>query len=160
MKVSIIVAVTKQWVIGKDNSLPWHIPEDLKWFKKHTRGHPVIMGRKTHESIGFLLPDRENIILTRNSNYRVNGAKIYHSLGDAINSYRTLGESEIFIIGGASVFREALPITDRIYLTVIERAFEGNVFFPELSKEKYHTVLKETHTENVPLTFYILEKKR
>jgi dihydrofolate reductase len=158
MTVSIIVAVTEQWVIGKDNTLPWHIPEDLKWFKKHTRGHPVIMGRKTYESIGFLLPDRENVILTRNTHYRVSGAKIFHSLDDAIHSYRTLEESEIFIIGGASIFREALPFTDRIYLTVIEKAFEGNVFFPEFSIDEYHTVLKETHTGDIPLSFYILEK--
>jgi len=160
MKVSIIVAATVQWVIGKDNALPWHIPEDFRWFRKHTRGHPVIMGRKTYESMGRLLPDRENVILTRRNDYRVKGAKIFHSLVEAIHSYRDRNEPEIFIIGGARVFREAIPFADRIYLTVIEKLFEGDVFFPSFSTEKYHTVLKEPHTGDIPFTFYILERKR
>jgi dihydrofolate reductase len=160
MKVSIIVAATVEWVIGKDDALPWHIPEDFKWFKKHTGGRPVIMGRKTYESIGRLLPDRENVILTRRNDYRVRGAIIFHSLEEAIHSYRNRDEPEVFIIGGASVYREALPFADRIYLTVIEKAFEGDVFFPSFSKDDYHTVLKEPHTGDIPFTFYILEKKQ
>jgi dihydrofolate reductase len=160
MIVSIIVAATEQWVIGKNSTLPWHIPEDFKWFRKHTRGRPVIMGRKTYESIGRLLPDRENVILTHKNDYQVDGAKIFHSLEHAIHYYRVRNEPEIFIIGGSRVFREALPLANRIYLTVIEKAFEGNVFFPGFSREEYRIVLKEPHTEDIPFTFYIFEKKR
>jgi dihydrofolate reductase len=128
--ISFIVAMDDNRVIGKNNQLPWHLPEDLKFFKKVTMGHPIAMGRKTHESIGRLLPGRENIIITRNVDYHCEGATIFYSIKDFVEYCRGQ-EEEIFVIGGAEILKETFPHCDRLYLTYIHEKFDGDTFFPE-----------------------------
>ncbi len=137
-KISLIAALSENRVIGKNGKIPWHISADLKRFKKLTRGHIIIMGRKTYESIGRLLPDRTNIIVTRDPNYQVKGAIVSHSLDEAIkNSLLEIQNwklpDEIFIIGGAQIYQQAMPIADRLYLTIVKGKFEGDTFFPDYS---------------------------
>lgn len=138
MKLSIIVAVAgKKRVIGKKGSLPWYIPDELKRFKQITMGHPIIMGRKTHESIGKVLPGRSNIIITHDSNYLVEGAVVAHSLEEAIKQARNQpGNDEIFVIGGGEIYKQALPIANKIYLTYIDKEVAGDTFFPDYSEFK------------------------
>ena len=130
MSLSIIVAMTEDRVICKDNQLPWHLSDDLKRFKKITMGHPIIMGRKTFESIGKPLPGRQNIVITRDADYKMEGATVVHSLSEALAACEKEG-GEPFVIGGASIFKLALPMADKIYLTIIHRRFEGDVYFPK-----------------------------
>ena len=158
MKVSLIVAIARNWVIGKNGRLPWHIPEDLRWFKKITRNHPVIMGRKTFESIGKPLPERKNIILTRQQDYRVEGASVSHTLQSALKECNASGIDEAFVIGGESIFREALKYADRLYITLIHREYEGEASFPRINFDDYRKVFEEKHREDIPFTFLILEK--
>ncbi len=148
--ISIIAAMAEdQRVIGVSNTLPWHLPEDLKHFRKMTSGHPILMGRKTYESIGRPLPKRENIIITRNTNYQANGCVIKHSLEEAIAHCSNSGE--VFIIGGAELYKQALSIADRMYLTeiIIQPpdsfliTFEGDAHFPEFSNAEW-TITDET----------------
>jgi dihydrofolate reductase len=159
MKISIIVAMAEGRVMGKDNKLPWHIPEDLKWFKKHTASHPVVMGRKTFESIGNPLPGRKNIIITRQKSYSVEGVCVVHSLQSALNAAHTDDNDEIFIIGGESIFRQALGSTTRMYLTLIHASYEGDSFFPDFPEEHYRKIFEETHDGPPPFTFLILERQ-
>src|SRR6185437_4993177 len=127
MKLSIIVAASKNLVIGKNNSLPWHLPADLKYFKKVTMGHCIIMGRKTYESLSKPLPGRPNIVITRDSNYgNNNGIIICTSLQEAYDQAKLKGESEAFIIGGAQIINEAIKTVDKIYLTEIDAIIEGD----------------------------------
>jgi dihydrofolate reductase len=128
--ISFIVAMDENRVIGKDNQLPWHLPEDLKFFKRVTMGHPIGMGRKTHESIGRILPGRENIIITRQPDYQSEGCTVIHSVGDLVEYARKQNE-EIFIIGGAEIFKETFEYADRLYITHIHDKFPGDTFFPE-----------------------------
>jgi dihydrofolate reductase len=140
--ISFIWAMDSNRVIGIDNQLPWHLPEDLKFFKKVTMGHPVAMGRKTHDSIGRLLPGRENIILTRNREYICEGCTVFYSLDEFI-VYCQQMDDEVFVIGGAEIFRELLPVVDRLYVTLIHDTFEGDTFFPKFSLEAFELVSKE-----------------
>ena len=142
MLISIIVAVSKNGVIGKDNQLIWRLPDDLKRFKKLTTGHPIIMGRKTYESIGRLLPGRKNIIITRSPDYKLDGAEIYHSIEAAIAS---CNDEKIFIIGGAEIFKQTLPLISEVYRTVIQHSFEADAFFPEISAE-FKMTWEECHS--------------
>jgi dihydrofolate reductase len=128
-RISIIVAMAKNRVIGANNKIPWHLPNELKMFKRLTMGHHIVMGRKTYESIGRLLPGRTTVIVTRQLDYAVPGAIIAHSLTDAINA--AARDDEIFIIGGAEIFREALPIADRLHLTVVDAEPDGDTWMPE-----------------------------
>lgn len=131
--ISLIVAHDEQRVIGYENGMPWHLPGDLKYFKEQTMGKPIIMGRKTFESIGKPLPGRRNIVITRNESYSAEGVEIVASLDEALS---LVGEvPEIMIIGGEQIFRLALPIADRLYVTVIHHSFEGDTFFPEYEAE-------------------------
>ncbi len=132
--------------IGRNNKLLWNIPEDLKRFKDITSGHPIIMGRKTYESIGRPLPNRTNIIITRNPEYKVEGCIVVASLDEALERSKTLKSDEVFIIGGGEIFKQALPITDKLYLTVVEGDFEADVFFPEYSE--FRKVLHEEKHES------------
>ena len=116
-------------VIGANNQIPWHLPNELKMFKRLTMGHHIVMGRKTYESIGRLLPGRTTVIVTRQRDYAVPGAIIAHSLADAINA--AARDDEVFVIGGAEVFREALPIAQRLHLTVVDAAPAGDTWMPE-----------------------------
>ena len=133
MKISIIVAKSKNNVIGKNNQLPWYLPADLHHFKSITMGKPIIMGRKTAESIGKPLPGRRNIIITRDKNFHANGCDVVHSIDDALNAEKT--EKEVMIIGGANLYSQFLPRADCIYMTIIDAELEGDIFFPELNSE-------------------------
>jgi dihydrofolate reductase len=130
-------------VIGKNNQLPWHLPEDLKFFKRVTMGHPVAMGRKTHESIGRILPGRENIIITRNRELTYEGCTVINSIKDFI-SYCKEKDVEVFVIGGAEIFKELLAVVDRLYITMIYEKFEGDTFFPDFSLTDFELVLQES----------------
>ena len=140
MNISIIVAVANNNVIGKDNSLIWHLPADMKFFKEKTTGHCIITGRKNYESIPEKfrpLPNRTNIIITRQKDYSAPGTIIVDSIDKAIQKAKETGDEEIFIIGGAEIFKQCMHLTDRIYLTKIYHDFEGDVFFPELSDKEW-----------------------
>ncbi|SFI01254.1 MULTISPECIES: dihydrofolate reductase [unclassified Bacillus (in: firmicutes)] len=137
--ISLLVAMDKNRLIGKDNQLPWHLPADLAYFKKVTMGHPIIMGRKTFESIGRPLPGRTNIILTRNQNYEMEGCKVIHSIDDVKKMDEQMNE-ELFVIGGAEIFKEVLPFANRLYITQIEEVFEGDTFFPEINYNEWEEV--------------------
>lgn len=128
--------------IGAQGSLPWHIPEDLGRFKALTLGHPIVMGRKTYESIGRLLPGRTSLIVTRQHGYQVPGALVVNSLDEALA--RCPGNGEVFVIGGGELYREALPRAQRIYLTHVDAAPEADTFFPELAPGHWHEVQRET----------------
>jgi dihydrofolate reductase len=130
MIISTIVAVAENGVIGKANSTPWYLPAELAYFKQKTTGHPIIMGRKTHESIGRALPDRTNIIITSNPNYSAEGCVVVNSLPAALEEAKKApGAEEIFVIGGESIYQEALPFIDRIYLTRVGVQVDGDRFF-------------------------------
>jgi dihydrofolate reductase len=131
MILSLIAAVSKNNIIGNDNKLIWHLPADLAHFKKITSGHSIIMGRKTYESIGRPLPNRRNIIVTRQEFFSVEGCEIMGSLQEAVDS--CLNEEEVFIIGGGDIFTQVLHAADKIYLTRIYKDFEGDAKFPELN---------------------------
>ncbi|MCB5262080.1 MAG: dihydrofolate reductase [Candidatus Cloacimonetes bacterium] len=127
MSLKIIVAMTRGRVIGKDNQMPWQIPEDLAYFKKVTSGHSVIMGRKTFLSIGQALPHRKNIVLSRDPSFTAQDVIVYHSLAQAISA-----EPDAFIIGGATIFEQALPLVEELYITHIEAEIKGDRKFPEI----------------------------
>ena len=141
MSLSIIAAMARNGVIGKNNQLPWHLPEDLKHFKEITMGHPIVMGRKTHESIGRPLPGRENIVLSRNRHYQASGVHIFPSLAAVQEAYP---DQEIFIIGGAELYRQAWPLAETLYLTLIEQDFAGDTYFPQLNWDKEFRTLEES----------------
>jgi dihydrofolate reductase len=128
-RLSIIVAMARNRVIGVDNRLPWHIPGELKYFKQLTMGHHIIMGRKTYESIGRPLPGRVTVIVTRDTRYSQEGCLVAHSLEEAIRLAE--GDEEVFFVGGDSLYRQALPLVDRLYITEIQADFEGDAHFPE-----------------------------
>lgn len=142
MTIAAIVATDLKNAIGKDNQLLWHLPADLKFFKATTMGCPVIMGRKTYESIGRLLPGRRNLVITRSSVYRVEGAEIYHSLESAV---KACTEEKIFIIGGAEIFKQAMPITGEIYRTLVKAEFEADTFIADIDPGKFKLVWEECH---------------
>jgi dihydrofolate reductase len=140
--ISYIVAMDKNHVIGRNNELPWHLPADLAYFKKMTMGKPIIMGRKTHESIGRALPGRENIIVTRNKDYQSEGCKVVHSI-DEIKQLEKETDQELSVIGGAELFKELFSVTDRLYITHIYHEFEGDTFFPDINWENWEVVERE-----------------
>ena len=141
--VSLLVAYARNRVIGKNNDLPWYLPADLKRFKELTTGQTVVMGRKTFDSIiarnGKPLPNRTNVVITRDSEYLAEGAEVVHTIEDALK-----GSAEIFVIGGAEIFRQALPLADRIYATEIDADIEGDVYFPEIGSG-WREVAREPH---------------
>ena len=146
MRISLLVAASENNVIGKDNKLPWHISHDLKRFKMLTMGHHIIMGRKTHESIGKALPGRINVVVTRNKNYKAEGCVVVNTVEEAL--LRSSDDNEVFIIGGEQIFKETLPVADRIYLTEIHKNIEGDAFMPELNKEEWIATEIERRTEH------------
>ncbi|TXC93196.1 dihydrofolate reductase [Metabacillus litoralis] len=141
--ISLIVAMDENRLIGKDNQLPWHIPQDLAYFKRMTMNHKIVMGRKTYESIGRPLPGRENIILTRNRSYKMDACKVLHSIEELLELSKNTDEN-IFVIGGAEIFKEILPYSDRLYMTHIHHNFEGDTFFPQLKDTDWETVSVES----------------
>lgn len=149
--VSLIVAVANQNVIGLNNTLPWHLPEDLKHFRALTTGHHIIMGRKTYESLNRLLPDRTSVIVTRNRDYQVAGAVIAHSLQDAIAQCQQ--DEEVFIIGGAELYKEGLLLADKLYITQIELEVAGDAYFPVFDADAWQKVAYEPHISASGLAF-------
>ena len=140
--ISFVVAMDENRLIGKENQIPWHLPDDLKRFKKITMGHPIVMGRKTLDSIGKPLPGRENIVLTRNKNAELPGCTVFYSEAELIDYCRKL-DDEIFVIGGSGLFQMFLPYVDRLYITRIYEKFEGDVYFPEVDLSLFEIVEKE-----------------
>jgi dihydrofolate reductase len=157
-QVSIIVAVARNWAIGMNNNLLWHIPADFRWFKKHTSGHPVVMGRRTWESLPLKpLPGRRNIVITDNPADCFPGTLCVGSIDEAIT--RMEEGSENFIIGGGMVYRQFLPVAQKVYLTVIDRDYEADVWFPKLEPAEWKEIFREEHPENEPgFTFLIFER--
>ena len=141
-RLSIIVAMARNRVIGAAGAIPWHLPNELKLFKSVTMGHHIIMGRKTYESIGRLLPGRTTVIVTRQPDYHVPGALSAHSLDAAIAACR--GDDNIFVIGGGELYRAALPLADRIYLTTVDAEPAGDTFMPELDPAEWRVSTSET----------------
>ncbi len=131
MKISLIVAMANNRVIGKNNKMPWHLSADLKKFKKITMGSPILMGRKTHESIGKALVGRKNIIISRNLNYQTLDCEVFHNIQTAIDSLSDV--AEIFVIGGAGFYQSMLPLASTLYLTEIHQSFTGDTYFPEIN---------------------------
>ncbi|MBL4715185.1 MAG: dihydrofolate reductase [Bacteroidia bacterium] len=146
MSINIIVAASSNNVIGKDNQLIWHLPDDLKFFKRTTMGCPLIMGRKTFESVGRPLPGRENIIVTRNTNFSFEGCTVVNSLTEAIET--TNGNEQVFIAGGGEIYKEALSLVDIIYLTRVHHEFEGDTYFPVLNENEWVEVFREDHLKD------------
>ncbi len=135
MKLSLIVAMAENRTIGINKKMPWHLSADLKKFKKITMGHPIIMGRKTFESIGRPLPGRKNIIISRNPSYQQNGCVVFNDLETAIKSCSE--EEEVFVIGGATLYESILEVSDRLYVTEINKSFAGDTWFPEFDKKQW-----------------------
>ncbi|MFA5132190.1 MAG: dihydrofolate reductase [Candidatus Paceibacterota bacterium] len=159
-RISIIAAIGKNRELGKNNTLLWKIPDDLKRFKVLTSGHPVVMGRKTFESLGRPLPNRVNIVVTRNETWKPEGVTIVHSLSDGISLAQQLDSVEIFILGGGEIYSEALPLSNRLYLTVINDEKEADTFFPEY-KNLFNLTSEEKHHDaqlGIDYSFQILEK--
>jgi dihydrofolate reductase len=156
MTLSIIVAMSENRVIGKDNAIPWHLPGDLPRFKRITMGHPIIMGRKNYESIGRVLPGRTNIIITRQADYHIDGAIICSSVDEALAQCD--GEQEIFIIGGGEIYTQTIDRADRIYLTTIHEHVDGNVYFPEFDEADFVQIEREDYNAPVQHSFMVLER--
>ena len=157
-RISAIAAIGKKTrVLGKDNKLLWHIKEDRERVKRLTMGHPIIMGRKTFESIGKPLPGRTTIVITRSPDFSAPGCIVVSSLEEALQKARGLEQEEIFIFGGGEIYRQALPYTDRLYLTLVDSDATGDTFFPD-----YHKFTKEISREekkgDPPFTFLTLER--
>jgi len=142
MKISLIVAMASNRVIGLNNQMPWHLSADLKKFKSITMGKPIVMGRKTFESIGRPLPGRTNIIISRNADYRQEGCVVANDLDSALTSACQLAD-EIFVIGGSALYDALLPRANRLYLTQINAAFEGDTFFPEINQDEWQELNRE-----------------
>lgn len=139
----MIVAVANNGVIGVNNTLPWHLPEDLKRFRALTMGHHIIMGRKTYESLGRLLPGRTTVIVTRNVGYQVDGAVVVHSLDDAMRFCKQ--DEELFLIGGAQLYQDGLPHVQKLYITRVDIEVEGDAFLPEIDWDAWTLIEKKDH---------------
>ncbi|MEL6864612.1 MAG: dihydrofolate reductase [Bacteroidota bacterium] len=164
MIISAIVAIAKNRVIGRDNDIPWYLPADLKYFKKTTLNHHILMGRKCYDSIGRPLPKRTNVILTRNPFFIVSNCLVVNSLEKGIELARSNGEEELFIIGGAQIYEISMPYWDRLYLTDVDLETPGDVLFPEMDWSKWKELSSEPHQPDEknehPYTFRILERIR
>lgn len=160
--ISLIAAIGKNNELGKSNTLLWHLPADMKHFKEITTLHPVIMGRKTFESIGKPLPNRRNIVITRNVNYKKEGVELVYSLNEALDLFPDQNE-EIFIIGGAELYRQTMPVADKLYITHVDAEDkDADAFFPEIIPIVWNEVSHIEHEideKNIfPYTFSIYEK--
>jgi dihydrofolate reductase len=156
--LSIIVATAKNRVIGVNNTLPWHLPEDLKRFRALTTGHHIIMGRKTYDSLGRLLPGRTTVIVTRNQAYKIEGAIVVHSLEDAIAACGD--DQEVFLIGGAELYQDGLKLANKLYITEIDAEYEGDAFFPEFDLSEWNGGPAESYTSANGLSFRYLTYQR
>jgi dihydrofolate reductase len=151
MQIALIVAVSQNNVIGRDNQLPWHLPEDLQYFKSVTMGKPILMGRKTYESIGRPLPGRTNIVITRDPNWTAVGVEVVNSLDAAMvageEACKEAKSDEIMVIGGAQIYRDCLPLASKLYLTQVEAEIEGDAFFPNIDFNQWQKI-----AETIPKT--------
>ena len=143
MSLSIVVAMDKNRLIGKDNKLPWRLPADLAYFKKITTGKSIVMGRKTYDSIGRPLPNRRNIVISRNSKTLITGCEVLTNIDEVLSI--TKDEDEVMVIGGASLCEQLLPQVSRLYITKIEGKFDGDVYFPEYDESDWRQVSCESH---------------
>ncbi len=157
-RISLIAAFSENRVLGKDNRLLWNIPNDQKRFKKITLGHVVIMGRKTYESIGRLLPNRTNIIISREPKSSEDSGIFVTSLEEALEKAREIEKEEVFIIGGGQIYSEAISLADKLYLTIVKGNFEGDVFFPDYSEFKKIVYQQEETSNNYSYSYLDLEK--
>ena len=159
-RISLIVAMARNRVIGSNNQMPWHLPADFAYFKRITLGHPIVMGRKTFESIGKILPGRRNIVVSRNRDFQVDGAEVMHSLDEAISGCQ--GNEEVFVIGGATLYSAALPHADRLYITEVDVIAEGETLFPVVDMRSWLETARqrvEPDTKNAyAMEFVVLER--
>lgn len=161
MQIHLIVATDQAHGIGIDNRLPWRLPEDLQYFKRTTSGHTILMGRKTYESIGRPLPQRRNIVISRNPAWQAEGVEVAHSLQQALELAAT--EEKVFVIGGAQVYQQALPLADFILQTKIAKNFACDAFFPALDPQLWQEVARETHyskENDCPFEFVTLQRTK
>jgi dihydrofolate reductase len=159
--LELVVAIDEQGGIGKNNQLLWHLPADLKHFKEITTGHLIIMGRKTYDSIGRPLPNRRNIVISRQGDLQIEGVEVANSLSDAISL--VANETKAFIIGGAEIFKQAMPFISKIHLTIVHHSFEADTFFESPSPIAWEAIETETHQadeKNAYSYTYITYKKR
>ncbi len=161
MNISLILAMDRNRVIGAGGDLPWRLPDDMKYFKARTMGKPIIMGRKTYETIGKPLPGRQNIVITRQREYQAPGCTVVHSPQEALSAAGSA--PEVMITGGAEIYRRFLPQADRIYLTLIDASLEGDTFFPELAPGEWQTIWEERHDADArnpyAYRFLVLERR-
>lgn len=151
MKISLIVAMATNRIIGSNQQIPWHLSADLKKFKQITMGHPILMGRKTHESIGKALPGRRNLIISRNKGYQAEGCEVFNDIQQAIT--RCKNAQELFVIGGASFYEAMLPHADFIYLTEIHQTFTGDTFFPRINPDQWQEITREDINNDIQVNF-------
>jgi dihydrofolate reductase len=156
--ISLIAAIDKKRGLGKDNKLLFKIPEDLKRFKEITSGHVVIMGRKTYESIGHTLPERTNIVITRDESYVVEGGIVVHSFEKALQKGKELEQNEIFIIGGGDIYNQSMDSADKLYLTIVEGSYDADTFFPEYPE--FSNVIFSKQEANGTYTYTFEERVR
>ena len=158
--ISIIAALAENRVIGINNTLPWRLPNDLKHFRRLTTGHAIILGRKNYESIGKPLPERTNIVITRNRDFHADGCLIAHSLDEALALAKN--DPEIFVIGGAEIYRAALARTNRLYLTRVHATIAGDTYFPEFDETEWREISRERHKRDerhaYAYSFVVLER--
>jgi len=166
MRVTIVVAQARHGIIGRDNALPWHLPEDLKHFKATTLGHAIVMGRRTFESIGRPLPGRRTIVVTRNAAWHAPGCERAPSLDAALalaaspGTDPSIATDEVFVVGGAQVYRQALPHADRIVLTEIDLEVDGDARFPALAPQEWTEHAREAHTSSAGIGYAIVDLRR
>lgn len=157
--ISLVVAMGPNREIGINNQMPWKLSEDLKNFKKTTMGHHILMGRKTFESIGKPLPGRTNIILSRNKDFKVKDCITVTTIDEAINFAKKNGETELMVIGGAQIYKEALPSANRIYLSKIEFKGKADAYFPEFNEKDWKVMSETKHSgDTIPWTFKVIER--
>jgi len=167
MRVAMIWAMAENRVIGRNNNLPWHLPNDLKYFKQLTTGEPVIMGRKTYDSIGRPLPNRVNIVVTRDADFMADGIKVVHNLESALDladaECLMSGAEEVIIMGGAQIYQLGLPVADRLYVTLVHANVEGDAWFPDVDFNNYQEVSRENFSADGPnpydYSFCVFDKK-
>jgi dihydrofolate reductase len=167
MKLTMIWAMSRNRTIGRNNALPWHLPEDMKYFKRVTMGKPIIMGRKTWESIGRPLPGRSNIVITRDPSYTAEGVKIVRTLEEAISLAESIalidGAEEAVVIGGAQIYALALPLADRLYMTQVHAEVEGDAFFPQFDLTQWNELGREDFSAAGPnpydYSFVVLDRE-
>ncbi|HSM55665.1 MAG TPA: type 3 dihydrofolate reductase [Candidatus Sulfomarinibacteraceae bacterium] len=161
MKISLIVAMDRNRLIGNGGQLPWRLPADLERFKAVTMGKPIVMGRRTHESIGRPLPGRHNIVLTRQRQYTAPGCTVAHSIAQALEAAGDV--AELMVIGGSAIYRQFLPRAQRLYLTLIDAAFTGDTYFPVIKCEEWEVISEEERMPDArnphPFRFVVLQRK-